>query len=61
VVPADDDRHPAELAVHRAQVVRNAILADTVLSNDLANIGQYAAVLEPAMVDFIGTRHVDSS
>jgi 3-oxoadipate enol-lactonase len=56
VVPADDDRHPAELAVRCAQVVRNAILADTVLSNDLANVDQYAAVLAPAMVDFIEER-----
>jgi 3-oxoadipate enol-lactonase len=55
VVPADDDRHPAELAVRCAQVIEDAALADTILSNDLADADQYA-VLAPAMLDFIEDR-----
>jgi pimeloyl-ACP methyl ester carboxylesterase len=53
VIPANDPRHPAELAIRCARVIPHATLAGTVISNDLADADEYAAALAPAIVDFV--------
>jgi 3-oxoadipate enol-lactonase len=53
LIPAEDERHPADLAIRCARIIPHSSLADTTITNTLASGDDYARATAPAILEFI--------
>jgi 3-oxoadipate enol-lactonase len=53
VIPAGDERHPADLAIRCAQIIPHASVADTTIPNTLETADDYARAVAPAILKFV--------
>jgi len=53
IIPGDDQRHPADLAVRCAAIIPNGTLAGVSMSSDLTDVIDLAHALAPIMVRFV--------
>lgn len=56
IIPGNDERHPSALAIALAQMLRNVVLSDVGLSDEIRTIEHFANAFAPVINDFLDSR-----
>lgn len=56
IIPGNDQRHPSELAIQLAQLLKQAVLSDVGLSDEIRSIEDFANAFAPVINNFLNSR-----